>query len=112
VHYFSLVYITGVISSMLKIILFFSPIAVLSIYTTLCVFYPKIRASWRGQTQPIGTMSAVGAALFCDGAALIVLAAAFLPASVMNWLVPCLLGMSGTGFVLAVLGSLCDTGPT
>ncbi len=83
----------------------------LLIYTTLSVFYPKIRGNWRGSTQQIGTMSAVGMALFFDGAALIVFVGLFLPVSFVRWVVPCLIGISTIGFVLAVLGSLRDTSP-
>jgi hypothetical protein len=83
----------------------------LSIYSTLCVFYPQIRGNWRGSTQPIGTMSAVGMALFFDGAALILFVGPFLPVWLVRWTVPYLLGISMIGFVLAVLGSFRDTSP-
>ena len=98
-------------SNILFLILMISVPLGLSIYSTLSVFYPKIRGNWRGSTQQIGTMSAVGIALFFDGAALIIFVGIFLPVWLVRWVVPCLIGISTIGFILAFLGSFRDTSP-
>jgi hypothetical protein len=81
---------------------------VLSIYSTLGVFYPQIRMNWRGSTKPVGKIASIGAALFCDAAVLIVLGGLLLPAWVMDRLVLCLLAIILMGFILIVLGYFRD----
>ncbi|OLP15469.1 hypothetical protein BST81_26270 [Leptolyngbya sp. 'hensonii'] len=95
---------------MIAILLLGAP-TVLSIYSTLCVFYPKIRGKWRGSDRTIGTMSSIGAALFFDAGAFIVWGLVFLPMRVMNRLAPIIFATILIGFILVVLGSVRDLSP-